>query len=188
MVPPSSLLHSEGSLGTGDASGADPDAIGPRVRLIDVRGSGVDQQGLRDAAWGLTETLTSGGARHVSRSYRWPLALVAGWALAVGVDIERVETEADRAFADSICTPEERIELGARRFDPAVVASLWCGKEAVAKALGDALAYDPRRLGAPLLWPDGVSGRWHARPLEVSPGYVGWVCWLAAAANPQVEG
>ena len=49
--------------------------------------------------------------------------------------------------------------------------------DAVAKALGDALGYDPRRLEGPGAWPDGCAGRWSARALQLGPEHVGWVCW-----------
>jgi phosphopantetheinyl transferase len=54
---------------------------------------------------------------------------------------------------------------------------MWCGKEALSKALGDALAYDPRRLGSPLSWPDGRSGAWCAAELPAPAGHVAWLCW-----------
>jgi hypothetical protein len=61
--------------------------------------------------------------------------------------------------------------------DPGFVTSLWSSKEALAKALGDALAYDPRRLESPLNWEDGAAGRWRARELTPEPGYVAWLVW-----------
>lgn len=117
-------------------------------------------------------------APHVSRSYRSPLAIVAWHDSPVGVDIERVES-LGREFAHSICTPVELEDesLIASFDDDAVVASIWSGKEALAKALGDAVDYDPRRLHSPLLWPDGASGRWRAEQLTVPEGYVAWLVW-----------
>lgn len=74
--------------------------------------------------------------------------------------------------SSSSSTVDERIA-----FDR-TITSLWSSKEALAKALGDALAYDPRRLEAPVAWPDGRSGAWRARALELAQeDYVGWVCW-----------
>jgi 4'-phosphopantetheinyl transferase EntD len=89
----------------------------------------------------------------------------------VGVDIELVR-QLDEAFIDSICTPAER-RTGART-DP---TALWSSKEALAKALGDATQYDPRRLDSPIRWPEGRSGPWRGVALPVSPEYRAWVCW-----------
>lgn len=115
-------------------------------------------------------------ARHSSRSYRSPLALVAWHERPVGVDLERVEA-CDRSFAESVCTPEESRRFRDRLDDPTFVTSLWSGKEALAKALGDALAYDPRRLESPLGWRDGAAGRWRALELRPAPGHVAWLVW-----------
>jgi hypothetical protein len=145
----------------------------PRVILLDARTDGLDEAGLRARA---REVAAANEAGYSSRSYRFPLALVACHERHVGVDIERVE-RCSREFADSIRTPAER-EAGwpgedADRF----FTSLWSSKEALAKALGDALSYDPRRLEGPTAWPDGRCGPWSARPLELGAEHVGWVCW-----------
>lgn len=118
-------------------------------------------------------------ARHASRSYSYPLALVATHNNRVGCDIERV-VPCEEAFADSIRTPTElaAADNDSDRADrDRNVTSLWSSKEALAKALGDALDYDPRRLEGPGLWPDGRSGPWRAQEIELPDGYVGWVCW-----------
>jgi hypothetical protein len=114
------------------------------------------------------------GGVHVSRSYAFPYALVASHPEPVGVDIERIEP-CDEQFARSICTPAEA-ERAPWGTDEEIV-SLWSGKEALAKALGDALRYDPRRLDSPIAWAGGASGPWRARRVPVPPGYCAWVCW-----------
>jgi phosphopantetheinyl transferase len=125
-------------------------------------------------------TSANADAPFTSRSYRFPFALVAWHTSAVGVDIERIEP-CDQAFADSIRTPAERAR-GWPRDDPdRFFTSLWSSKEALSKALGNALDYDPRRLEGPGGWPDGCAGRWRAATLEVGVGYVGWLCWRAGA-------
>ena len=99
-------------------------------------------------------------------------------AAAVGIDIERVEPCEER-FADSIRTPTER-SSGWPQSDPdRFFTSLWSSKEALSKALGDALAYDPRRLEGPGTWPDGRSGPWRTATLDVGAEHVAWLCWRA---------
>jgi len=149
----------------------------PCVWLLDARPAGLDPSALRDWA---RELPAPPGARRSSRSYRHPFALVAFSAGPVGVDLERVEPPEPR-FAASICTPQER-GLGLEH-DAAAVACLWSGKEALAKALGDARAYDPRRLGSPLLWPEGRAGPWRALRLQAPAGHVAWVCWREPEAG-----
>jgi phosphopantetheinyl transferase len=106
-----------------------------------------------------------------SRSYSHLYALVAWHDGPVGVDIERV-VSCDARFAESITTPAERVPRTDRE-----IISLWSGKEALAKALGDAVDYDPRRLESPAGWRNGVSGAWHAAAIDVPAGYCAWMCW-----------
>jgi phosphopantetheinyl transferase len=106
-----------------------------------------------------------------SRSYAAPYALVAFYDGPVGVDIERV-VACDPRFAESITTPSEP----APREDREIV-SLWSSKEALAKALGDAVDYDPRRLESPAHWRNGVNGAWRASELTLPDGFCGWLCW-----------
>ena len=157
--------------------------------MLDARDARcADATALRESARAAAESL---GQEQVSRSYSFPLALVAGHTGAVGVDIERIEV-CTGAFADSIRTPTERTAAatgaatGAAVDDRAVI-SLWSAKEALAKALGDALDYDPRRLEAPSAWPHGRSGPWRAAELDVGMGHVGWVCWCTAPSAPNVS-
>jgi hypothetical protein len=106
-----------------------------------------------------------------SRSYCPPYALVGFHDGPVGVDIERV-VACDARFAESIVAPSERVPCG-----DAEIISVWSSKEALAKALGDAVDYDPRRLESPAGWRNGVSGAWRARALPLPKGYRGWACW-----------
>jgi 4'-phosphopantetheinyl transferase superfamily len=92
----------------------------------------------------------------------------------VGVDIERVE-EYDAALAWTICAPAEREALSS--CDDELLTSLWCAKEALSKALGDALSYEPRRLEAPLLWPGGRAGPWRGERIAAPAAHVAWLCW-----------
>ncbi len=146
----------------------------PLVELLDAGDDGLDEPGLKARArdW---ETPRSAG--RVSRSYCFPYALVGCHADQVGVDIERV-VECDERFARSICTPAEEQEAPWRSNEE--IVSLWASKEALAKALGDALRYDPRRLESPRGWANRASGPWRAGPLPVPGGYRAWVCWCSA--------
>jgi phosphopantetheinyl transferase (holo-ACP synthase) len=166
----------------------------PAVRLLDGRAAQLDERSLRSAARVLSRHC---GAAASSRSYRYPYAIVAWHSGDVGVDIEQV-TRTDAALANLICTPAERAELACADDRDGWLSSLWCAKEALSKALGDATVYDPSRLNSPTRWPvmetlaaeggsgeaaattyDEVrgSGRWRAARLRVPPGHVGWLCW-----------
>jgi phosphopantetheinyl transferase (holo-ACP synthase) len=181
----------------------------PAVRLLDARSDGLDEPSLRGAARAIADMVDAvADAEHapcVSRSYRYPHALVAWHDAPVGVDIERIE-RFDPEFLESISTPSERARSPAPRDlaalarspaardpaghadsanprDPAsYTASLWASKEALAKALGDPVAYDPRRLESPMFWPAGRSGPWRAAPLPVPDGHNAWLCWRVLTA------
>lgn len=146
----------------------------PEVRLLDGLAAALDEPGLR--AW--ARDACDLGAYHVSRAYRYPYALTAWHSERVGVDIERIE-RLDQTFVESVCTPAERRWLSGETHADEFLTSLWCGKEALAKALGDALSYDPRRLDSPVFWPHGRAGPWRAAPLPVPAGHCGWMCWRA---------
>ncbi len=152
----------------------------PRVILLDASAlpTAASQAG-QDAALRTRARSLSGGAGspHCSRSYCAPFALLAFHDAPIGVDVERV-SRCDDAFAESIQTPAERsapLPPGRDRF----LSSLWSSKEALSKALGDPLAYDPRRLEGPGAWPGRRSGPWRAASLELDDDYVAWVCWRA---------
>jgi len=147
--------------------------MGPTYELLRVSApAGADTQ-LRTLARSHPD---AGASAYRSRSYRAPLALVAWGPTPLGVDLEHIH-QSGRSFAESICTPQERSRFGPRLDEDAFVTSLWSSKEALAKALGDAVAYDPRRLDSPLSWPDGAAGNWRARELALEPGYVAWLVW-----------
>jgi hypothetical protein len=126
---------------------------------------------------------------HWSRSYSSAIALVAGWRHRVGVDIELLHrateaswSTADERFRDVIMTPEERKHLLTLGDDnPGVGAvSLWCSKEALAKALGTPLQMDPTRLTGPALWDESRRGAWRATSLDLpilERDAVGWVVY-----------
>jgi 4'-phosphopantetheinyl transferase superfamily len=143
----------------------------PELYLLDARILGTDPAGLRQAARQFCGRLEPAS---VSRSYCHPLALVAGADRPLGVDIEQVSSWRPSQVR-GLLTPEE-LE-GGPLDDPFWATSLWSSKEALAKGLGDALDYDPRRVGAPSLWPNGRAGRWQAQMVIPAPGYVAWVCW-----------
>jgi hypothetical protein len=144
-------------------------ATGPEVALLWAP-AGADEPGLRR----LARDWTARRGPAVSRSYCFPVALVGSHGDRVGVDVERV-VPCDRAFAESILAPGERAAL--IDGDDRTLSSVWASKEALAKALGDARRYDPRRLESPLLWPDGAAGPWRAAELGFGPELCAWVCW-----------
>ncbi|MDQ6774756.1 MAG: 4'-phosphopantetheinyl transferase superfamily protein [Actinomycetota bacterium] len=152
---------------------------GPEVRLLDARTAGLDEPRLRAAARALTDAT---GEVHASRSYRYPYALVSWHPHPVGIDIERVEP-CDPAFAASICTPSETVEWWSLSNPHEYFIALWSSKEALAKALGNALDYDPRRLQGPILWPEGRAGVWRAAQLPITDDHVGWVCWRSTGSH-----
>ncbi|MCW3049766.1 MAG: hypothetical protein JWO74_4050 [Solirubrobacterales bacterium] len=157
----------------------------PVVRLLDARRTGLDERGLRAWARAVSSCL---GPPRATRSYRFPYALVAASDGPVGVDLERVEP-VDRAFAVSIATPDERGALDAGEAGDDIAAwaiALWSAKEALAKALGDAVAYDPRRLPSPLRWPNLRAGAWRAARVAVPAHHTGWLCWRTAGGDPDV--
>ncbi len=155
----------------------------PEVRLLDARTSGLDDRALREWAHALT---AGSRAPYVSRSYRYPYALVGWHREPVGVDIERV-SPCDTAFADLICTPAERSDATCATDSDSYLTSLWCAKEALAKTLGNALCYEPSRLESPARWPQQRAGPLRAARLSVAVDHVAWVCWRSsdAAANPE---
>jgi hypothetical protein len=158
----------------------------PQVRLLDARAAGLDDAALHDWARSLTPPP---GARYVTRSYCHPYALVSWHSEPVGVDIERI-APCDAAFADLICTPAERSDPAWRADPDRYLTSLWSSKEALSKALGDALRYEPSRLDSPSRWPRRRSGRWEAAQLIVAPDHVAWLCWRSTVpahdARPRV--
>jgi len=154
-------------------------ADGPGVVLLDALQAGLDEPGLRESA---RTSASSTGAPHTSRSYRYPYAFVVSHSEPVGIDIERIEPF-DQAFLDSILTPSER-RAGFSDANPdRFAASLWSSKEALSKALGDPVRYDPRRLDSPMFWPDARSGPWRAASLPVPAGHVAWLCWRSASSD-----
>ena len=160
---------------TADLIRLELDTDAPRVWLLDARPADLDEIALR--RWARSQRQLD-AETFVRRSYAHPYALVAWHSGPVGIDIERVQA-CEPGFLESICTPaERRLEPPAGRVDAdAYAISIWCAKEALSKALGDALAYDPRRLDSPLGWPDGRSGAWHAAELPAPAGHVAWLCW-----------
>lgn len=149
----------------------------PEVMLLDARENSLDERGLREAARAAVE---ASGAAYASRSYRFPFALIAWHDQPVGVDLERVEAF-EPGFLESISTPSELGREGDRTDPSGYAAALWSSKEALAKALGDAVTYDPRRLESPMFWDDGRSGPWRAQTLSVPSGHTAWLCWRERA-------
>lgn len=152
----------------------DPDA--PEAWLLDARAADLDEIALR--RWARSQRQPDADTS-VTRSYAYPYALVAWHTGPVGIDIERVQA-CDPEFLASISTPAEgggSAAGGEGDIDDAYAISLWSGKEALSKALGDALRYDPRRLESPLSWPEGRCGAWRAAAVPAPAEHVAWLCW-----------
>jgi phosphopantetheinyl transferase len=150
----------------------------PCVVLLNAVAAELDMDGLRTWA----RSLCNVEDRFNVRSYRFPYALVAWHSAPVGIDIERHDTY-PTGFAASVCTPDELTRYRNAAPDHDELTALWCGKEALAKALGDAGRYDPRRLDSPLHWPDGEAGPWRATALSAPIGHVAWLCWRPSTAT-----
>ncbi|HET9094156.1 MAG TPA: 4'-phosphopantetheinyl transferase superfamily protein [Solirubrobacteraceae bacterium] len=150
----------------------------PTWELLTLPAGGADPAALRRLARGHRQ---ASQAPHASRSYCGPVGLLAWSERPVGVDLERMGS-ADRSLGESICTPGELRRYAERLDDPAFVTSLWSSKEALAKALGDAVDYDPRRLESPLGWPGGTAGPWRGEGFAPIPDHVAWLVWSIAPA------
>lgn len=150
----------------------------PEVYLLDARVCGLEPAGLRERARRLS---AESGAPFVSRSYRYPFALIGWHDRELGIDLERIGP-CDKAFADLICTPTERADRAVIDDPDRSLTSLWCAKEALAKVLGDALLYEPARLESPVVWPHQRAGIWRAARLIVPDSHVAWLCWRSATS------
>ena len=149
----------------------------PRVAVIDVTLEGLGEAELRTRARALGAAV---GAGKVSRSYCHPYALIGWHDGPIGVDIERM-CGCPEQFSHAICTPAE--QASGRWVADRDLVSLWSSKEALSKALGNALDYDPRRLDSPAGWPGGICGGWRTAVVPAPDGYCAWVCWRAASSD-----
>ncbi len=167
-----------------DAYGGDQTL--PRVWLVNSIGADIDMGTLRSHTRIISESVgatgSGAGAHCISRSYRHPFALIATHTDVLGVDIERVDPF-DKDFAESICTPSEWSSDATRPRGAVELADVWSTKEALAKALGNALDYDPRRLVSLALAPNSRASTWQAARVSVPSGYVGWVIWRRSDAE-----
>lgn len=152
----------------------------PRVWLLNSAASPIEVAVLHaraaQASEALSSTIAQDRTAFSSRSYRYPYGLVAVHDATVGVDIERVDPY-DEEFAHSICTPDEWNSPRWRPRTAEDLADVWSSKEAMAKGLGNAVDYDPRRLVTPHLTPDGRTNKWQAARVSVPSGFVAWVAW-----------
>lgn len=133
---------------------------------------------------------------HWSRSYSGALALVAGWHLRVGVDVERrdlpMETTwsfDDEVFRSTMMTSAERTSSLAHN-DVSVqrgATSLWCSKEALAKALGTPRQLDPARLEGPALWGKCARGVWRADYLDAGDLGHDALAWVVHESSRRVD-
>lgn len=140
---------------------------------------------------------------HWSRSYCGNISLAAGWSSRVGVDISRTTPtnvkhfcEHLEDFLDVTATPNEREMLASLAVEdvPSAALDLWGAKEALTKALGNALDYNPAQISSPLMWSGGCQGSWYARrislPEEIVESdaqhgvFIGWIVFESTEAAP----
>jgi 4'-phosphopantetheinyl transferase len=131
-----------------------------------------------------------------SLSRAGPRLLLAVSPAPVGVDVERLDRDAEADVARIAFAEDERAELDALPPDARASAFLacWTRKEAVLKALGHGLAVDPKSVSVTFL--EGAEPRVRRLPEEFGPAEV-WSLvplkgddWLAAVAvrgEPHVE-
>lgn len=143
----------------------------PRVWLA----TGGDRASLHEQLTALASARATPG-QFTSRSYAPPYAVQALHDGPVGVDLEQVSA-VPAGFLDSVSTPDERRARPDGAVEARAAVLVWSAKEAAAKALGDALRYDPSRLASPTLWPDGRAGRWRYAELDAPLGHVLTLVW-----------
>jgi 4'-phosphopantetheinyl transferase len=108
----------------------------------------------------------AGAALSLSHRNGRALVVVAGVGVAIGCDLEAVESRSG-AFLRTWLAPAERASvLAAGRSGGARLANLlWTAKEAAAKARGEGLRLDVRQAIVSLEWGPAADGEW--RPLGV---------------------
>jgi phosphopantetheinyl transferase len=148
----------------------------PQVYLFDATNTELTEAELRSQVRALC---SAGHQGYSSRSYRFPLSVAALHDTPVGIDMERISAW-QRRTVESVLTPQERSRHP--KLSDEEASAIWSSKEALAKSLGQPVNYDPRRLNAPISWPEGRSGQWQASSLAVPHGHVGWLCWQIPTA------
>jgi len=130
---------------------------------------------------------------HWSRSYSGDHAVIAGWRDRVGVDVEALDRPIEATwslhnelFRTTMMTAEERELTPPRGPETArhLALSLWCSKEALAKALGTPLEWEPTRLRGPALWPSREVGRWRATYLGADVLHFRALAWVVYDIAP----
>ncbi len=129
---------------------------------------------------------------HLSISHKKGLAVAAAAAGNIGIDIERLDAHQDTDWLQKTFSAEELALIP--RLDATALISLWCAREAAAKAAGTGLQGDPR------LW-QVVSVSTDAGMVRIAADGKVWdvalwylektvlaVCQSALAANYQGEG
>lgn len=103
-------------------------------------------------------------SRFVSRSYSGDFMAQIESLEHCGIDIELGQSSQDnwsitsRHFIAAVLAPHERESLLATSWanEPFFETQIWCSKEALAKASGDASKYEPNELVSPMTWPNGL--------------------------------
>lgn len=110
---------------------------------------------------------------HWSRSYSKNWGVAAGWSSRVGIDIEVFDHDCDDAmwpgslkdFAAGLLPSDEHGNFFSLHGTSIKYSksSIWSSKEALAKALGDALLYDPKKLTTPALCEHDIAQKWKSK-------------------------
>ena len=111
----------------------------------------------------------------MSRTHCGAYTLEVRASAPCGVDMEFLFEKGEgwniesATLQSTILAPGELDALDLSQFSrhPDLATVVWTSKEALAKALGDAMEYDPTRLLSPAAWNDQPPVGWHADYLEV---------------------
>ncbi|MBX3596786.1 MAG: 4'-phosphopantetheinyl transferase superfamily protein [Rhizobiaceae bacterium] len=107
--------------------------------------------------WGKPR-LSEGLYFNISHSDEWAVVAMES-NHEVGVDIETGSLKLNLSEMEHVLSQAELKEIGEREHDPSALLRLWVRKEAVLKALGKGVSYDPRQITIGFPQPDSKQWR-----------------------------